>query len=89
MKHLKVNLKLFVIQTRKNNIEQVRQLRFLNTNWEKKMQGLLSTVIPILTLCIAIGLTVFWNDAKKLTYLTYLTVILWMSMFALLLVSAS
>lgn len=53
------------------------------------MQGLLSTVIPILTLCIAIGLIVFGNDAKKLTYLTYLTVILWMSMFALLLVSAS
>ena len=53
------------------------------------MQGLLSTVIPILALCIAIGLTVFGNDAKKLTYLTYLTVILWMSMFALLLVSAS
>lgn len=53
------------------------------------MQGLLSTVIPILALCIAIGLIVFWNDAKKLTYLTYLIAILWVSMFVLLLVSAS
>jgi len=53
------------------------------------MQGLLSTVIPILASCIALGLIVFWNDAKKLTYLAYLIAILWMSMFALLLVSAS
>ena len=89
MRHLRINLELFATRMSKKNIRKPIKLKFLNTNWEKKMQGLLSTVIPILASCIAIGLTVFGNDAKKLTYLTYLTVILWMSMFALLLVSAS